>query len=301
MLAFDVRHQFILSKTLLQTFHSGGSGLTHSADEKITSLQNRIVERSKDLYNYTAGSVTQNQFVNLVFFIGFLYCLFQVFKNGEKQQRQLTAITLLALLIPFFFFLMLRYAVWSYYWIGNSPLYTLLFCFIIGTGLTQRDKGKSALNTYKPAVTFLLILFLLVIYNPLKSLSLWKSGEVQESSQVLKTQLRVVDAIYTDAKGKQFSAYVLTPPVYDYVYRYLFWWQGQGRPVGIKQDTKQQITYLIIEPNFSDPTGAYFRKNVIHTNNNPVKILYFPGNVAIQKIITFPKEQLVDPNYFPQL
>ncbi len=293
-LVFDLRHSFLISSTLTKTMVEGGENLSHLSNEKQKNLFERISLRINDLYTYSIQSITPNKYVNLLFFGGLLFGIYYMIKHKYAEGIKFITLCIFSLILPFFLFLNLKYAVWGYYWIGNPPLYTLLLSYVLGFVITKYDR-------YQASLTYAIIIILVILYNPFMYIPIWQKGEINQGAVSLTTQLNIVDTIYADAKGENFSAYVLTPPVYDYVYRYLFWYRGQQLHLNTKKDEKQKLTYYIIEPQPSDKDGSFFKKRTIRTINKPTNIFKFPGEINVEKIYTSPSEEPVDPNYFPRL
>lgn len=293
-LAFDLRHNFLISTTLTKTLVEGGENLSHSTSEKQKSLSERISLRLDDLYNYSIQSITPNKYINLLFLGSLLFGLYYMIKHKYVDGLKFVTLCIFSIVLPFFVFLNLKYAVWGYYWIGNPPLYALLLSYILGFVIIKY-------NHYQAYFTYAVIILLAILLNPFRYIAPWQNGEINQGADNLSTQLNIVNTIYADAKGNNFSAYVLTPPVYDYVYRYLFWYRGQQLGLNTKKDEKQKLTYYIIESQLSDRNGAFFKKNTIRTINKPTNIFKFPGGISVEKIYTSPGEKRVDPNYFPRL
>lgn len=293
-LAFDLRHNFLISSTLTKTVIGGGANLSHSSNEKQKNLSEKVSLRINDLYTYSIQSVTPNKYINLIFSAIMLFGLYYIIKHKYIDEIKFITLCIFSLILPFFLLLNLKYAVWGYYWIGNPPLYTLLLSYILGFVIKKYTR-------YQAGLTYAIIIILVILSNPFMYIPIWQKGEINQGTINLATQLNIVDTIYADAKGANFSAYVLTPPVYDYVYRYLFWYRGQQLHLNTKKDEKQKLTYYIIEPQPSDKDGSFFKKRTIRTINKPSNIFKFPGEINVEKIYTSPGEEPVDPNYFPQL
>lgn len=293
-LIFDARHQFLISKSLITTFQTGGNNLSHLTDEMPNNLSKRLQLRSNDLIQFSVNSVSENKLVNCGLFALFLISVTTFLKKKDNREKRL--IVLLAtcgILSSFFVFLLLRYTVWGYYWIGNPSLYAMLLAFSIGY-LIEKSNQKALLVA--------LISVMLFVYKPWSSLSHWQKGELNPGAQTLSTQLQVVDTIYKDASGKSFSAYEQTPPVYDYVYRYLFWWKGSQQYHFIPTNEKQKLVYIIMEGVPEDIHASYFKNHTIHLTGQAVKTFMFGSTFpVIEKFITNSHEEPVDPNFFPQL
>ncbi len=293
-LAFDLRHHFLVSSALLKTFTQGGANISHDSNQKPKEISERIALRFNDLYTYSIQSVTPNKYINSLFFLLALAGLYYLIKRRDAKELEFVALCVTSLLMPFFIFLNLKYAVWGYYWIGNPPLYVFLISYIFGLVLVRFIRKRI------PFI-FLLIIILILVFNPFRYISLWQKGVLEQGSDNFSTQLHIVNAIYADAKKNNFSAYVLTPPVYDYVYRYLFWWRGKQLHLETKRDVKQKLIYFIREPKFSQKDGVFFKEHTIKTKSPPVKIIRFPGGIIVEKIFISSQENPVDQNYFPPL
>lgn len=292
-LMFDLRHQFLITKSVITTISTGGGNLSHKEGEVANSLAKRFRLRTGDLYQYTSGSISKNEVLNFILFLVFIAGSAVIIKTKKQQEKTILLLSLVVLISPFIFFLALKYNVWAYYWIGSSPLYVMLLSFIIGY----------VFQTYRKHVLFtVLAILLLIIYHPWSVLPYWQKGELSENPQTLSTQLRVVKTIYKDAGGEQFSVYEQTPPVYDYVYRYLLWWQGSRVYNYIPKDEKQKNVYVVLEGVNTDPNAKYFIKKTLHLSTEPVKEFNFGARFPkVLKFHTSQNEVRVDPNFFPQL
>lgn len=288
-LLFDLRHHFLITNSIATTIKTGGANLSHKEGDAPNSASNRIKFRLGDLYQYTGGSVTENKELNLLFFALFLTSIFLL----RKKEQKTMILSLAVLISPFIVFLLLKYNVWAYYWIGSSPFYAIFFAFTI---------GKVLKNYNKQQLLIILSLTLFIFYHPWTSLSYWKDGVLKDSPQVLSTQLKVIKTIYKDAKGEEFSVYEQTPPVYDYVYRYLLWWQGSKVYHYVPKNEKQKNVYVVLEGVSSDPDAKYFVRKTLNITAGSVKEFSF--GVRFPKVLKFNpslNEKPVDPNFFPQI
>lgn len=291
---FDLRHNFIISKAVVNTVANAGNNLSHKADELQTPLGKRISLRFSEMVQYSIGSMTTNSLVNYGLFLALLLSIYFMIKSKNRQNMILVTLSASVILSMFLVLLLLKYSVWSHYWTNNAPLYAMLLSFGIGYLI-----GK-----YRQRFLFGCIFILLfIVYQPWHALSFWGKGELNPGPQVLSTQLDVVKTIYNNAGNKKFSAYVQTPPVYDYVYRYLFWWQGSKKYQYIPTDQKQEIVYVILEGVPQDIDASYFKQHTLHLTTRPVQMFTFGDSFPrVEKFIIDPSsEQPVDPNFFPQL
>lgn len=292
MLLFNIRHNFLMFNANFKSLLSGGATVTDSASQQLLSLLVRINVRGHDLFLYTVQSLTKNSLINIALFILLLFGIFQIINKRQRKERFFILLCGITLLAPLIIFPVLNYPIWNYFWIGSAGLYTFCVAFVLGYLLKKRETLQK--------VGYILLFIFLLFLIPYEKLFQWSRGAPTLGVQALSLQLDVVNTIYRDAGNKPFSVYVQTPPIYDYAYRYLFWWQGNIHHYQLPNDQKQPLTYFILETTPTKPDGTYFKHNVIKTRNMPVQTFRFPG-VTVEKILTASDEASVDSNYFPPL
>lgn len=292
-LFFDMRHDFMMTKVIIKTLETGGANITHGPGEIENSLVTRLSLRFADLIAFTIQSVTKNTLVNYGLFFCLIGGVFIMMKELRKKQEVLLILTITVLISPFFVLLLFKYSVWANYWTGTAAMYGMFLAFVIGYLVEKYRKHWYAI---------VLILFLLVIAKPWSILPIWYKGELEPGAQTLPTQLAVVKTIYADAASQKFSVYQHTPPVYDYIYRYLFSWQGMKNYNYVPTNEKQPLVYVILEGVRSDPQGTFFKDHTLHLTSQPVKVIRFENDSpVVEKFETKVTDDPVDPNLFPQL
>ena len=171
-------------------------------------------------------------------------------------------------------FLVYPYVAWSYYWIGLQTAYYFFLAVAFGAFL-QLKEGK---------LPKLVIISVLVIWGAytLASPSLYvEKGEGGPTTY--KNEITAIDWIYQDAGGEPFGVFVYTPPVYDYAYQYLFWWRGGKRYGYLPNKSKENLFYLIIEPDPERPWGPKGWKETVIKTGEVVKKVILPGEITIEK------------------
>ncbi len=286
---FDLRHDFIISKVVVNTILSGGNNLSHKEGELPVSLQKRISLRFSEMVQYSVTSATNNPIVSYGLFAGLLLSIVVLIKSKSKQNIAVVALSVSVILSMFLVLLLLKYSVWGHYWTGSAPMYAMLLSFGIGY----------LIGRYRQRFLFgVLGLVLLLVVHPWSVMLYWDKGDLTPGPQVLSTQLKVVEAIYRDAGKQKFSVYEQTPPVYDYVYRYLFWWQGSKVYSYIPQDAKQKLVYVVLENVPEDPQATYFKEHTLHLATQPMnKFQLSSAYPMVEKFITKDNEKPVDPNF----
>jgi hypothetical protein len=277
---FDIRHHFLILGSLIKTLVSGGATITHQSNP--VPFLMRVPARVSDLFTYTINAVTPFLLINVILFLGGVYG----FIKSYKTQKLFFLLCSLILLMPLLIFLTLKYEVWSYYWIGSAPFYSLFLSYLLAKVIQKKELYMG------------LLLVLFVLTNPLPDIITHFLYYVNPGSSNLATQLSIVNSVYKDEK-EPFSVYVDTPPVYDYVYRYLFWYEGYRKYKVFPNDLKQKLVYVIVDDNTTDVTGRYFITQVVKTPYKPMKSIQFPGNVFLIKLVTSPNEQPFNSNYLP--
>lgn len=258
---FELRHNFLQTKTVLNLFTGGETSLTPASG----GLAWRFFDRLKIFKGILIGSVGQDSLLTAIFLlivVSFLILRLFSLKPKETEKYYFTFISLIALLVVFIGFTIYPYALWSWY-LGSVDALVLT---IIGLGLFFVYKQG---RYYKLLSFGLLIVFLFLHISkyfpwPLKQ-------EFNPDPANLKTRLKIVDLIYQDSKEKGMNIFTFAPYVYDYPYQYLIWWRAKSKynylpeeyfylpnqPKYVVAKTeadqlipskKAQCTYLIIEP-----------------------------------------------------
>ncbi|MDE2590765.1 MAG: hypothetical protein KGL95_14010, partial [Patescibacteria group bacterium] len=288
---FDLRHHFLITSSLWHAFSSGGNSISHGNIAPIPISQ-RIILRGMDLFKYSIDSLTPWTVINLLLT---LTAGFGVYKLRNKQNNLLFILSFIVVVSPFFIFLLMKYYVWEHYWTGNAPFFAIVVSFALGKLLAIYSSRKTTLAFLGGSI------LLISAYVPWSILLLWKQGVLQPGEQVFSTQSKVVATVYAAAGKRPFSVYEETPPVYDFVYRYLFWWKGYTTYHRYSRNDKQPITFIIRETTPSDPDGIFFKAHVVHIQDAPVKTITFPGGPVLEEYERISPEPAVDPNYFPQI
>ena len=288
-LLFDLRHNFLITRSLLGAFTSGGASVTHKNSEVVLPIVSRFDLRFHDLINYTINSLTPNIWINLFIFIVSVSALIILIKQNKIDK--FIFLVIISIITPVFLFPLLRFEVWSYYWIGTSPLFAIGVSYLIG----KLDK----LNQVALYPIGLICLVGILLFNPISSIKNWSRGNLPDIQTNLNTEMKIVNAVKNDAGTNPYSVYVSTPPVYDYVYRYLFWRESYLGNKNFPNDLKQKEVYVILEINQSgNYEDNYFLTKVVHTKQRPEEILNTPY-VKVLKIQTLPSEPPFDSSFIP--
>lgn len=269
---FDLRHNFLMTRSVLGFLSGQERGLG-----VVVPFPDRFFHRLNELKWNTINSVSQNDlFVHLFFLIVIIYIVFLLVRR-EKEELKTAGALILTPLVFFVSFLVYPYIAWSHYWIGLQTAYLILVAFILGK--------IAGLKLGKIFVTFLLtVWFLTTIASPNLYVKKDEGGPT-----TYKNEVRVIDYLYQDAKGKKFAVFVYTPPIYNYAYQYLFWWRSQKYgylpTVTHKPEEKDKdgLFYLIIEPDPERPWGPDGWKKTVIATGKVVWERTLPGDIILER------------------
>jgi 4-amino-4-deoxy-L-arabinose transferase-like glycosyltransferase len=266
-IVFDLRHQFLISSHFLYT-------LTHGIPQThYTPFLSRI-SMLKDLFwGIWLNTLTNNiVWVGVLLLIATIFLLLFSFKKANKLEKNFIILCLTILLTFFVYFSTNSTDIFSHYLIG-IPL-VLLFIFALVLSQTAHIGGG------KIIVTVLLMTVLCIYLSPRQISKSFDYSFVGDDS-VYKNALAVVNYVYQQADGRQFTTEVFTPNGINYTYRYLFLWDGAKKhylPIN-----KAKLVYFIVEP---DTQYDNYRQRIWldeHKNDGRiVKTKMFPSGVIVQ-------------------
>jgi hypothetical protein len=290
-LIFDLRHHFIITNSLLGFI----KGTNNSLYGESLPISVRVIERWRTLVG---------DFFEMALFVRPLY--FQVatlalivfglarlaIDRAEKKAWDLVKISLTILVCFYGGFIFYGGAIWSWYRAGLPIVFVMLLTLSLSAIWKTKLYGKIIVVIFIIVCTFQNV--------PFSEINKAWKGQVGGGA-TLKTQKEIVDYIYQSSNGESFSYYVYTPPVYDYIWQYDFWWYGQKKyrrlpqnwqnsiaPLNIgttspRPTANQGLFFLIIEPDTDRPWAP---NGWIETYIKVGKLLSqktFPGNVMVQK------------------
>lgn len=278
---FDLRHDFLISKGILKIF-SGSNSLygDHSP------LPLRFLERA---WSFGDDFLTMIILVRDWLIVS-LTLILSVWGWRRQKNKELLKILLVILGVFYVGFSFYPGPFWAWYRAGLPIVYALLVAVPLGT-LWEKVRFTRLII---PVI--LLIIFTRAFGINTKT----DTGDVA----MVKTQTAVLDYVYQSADGRPFYYFAYTPPVYDYLWQYDFWWYGQRKygylPVnfqlsipllGIGQQATlpkgdEGLFFLIVEPNRDTPGEPMeWRVNRVKVGKI-LEIKNFPGDVVVEKRTT---------------
>lgn len=299
---FELRHQFISTKTLLSEF-GGESALL---GQKL-NLAERFFDRRERFYGLIHDiSHLPSNYLYPLFFLGLLLLGFFLFR--KKVTRPLldffvTNVAFLAFAFIFYAFFPLPLKNW--YLLGLSvPL-----VFIYAACLTEFFSGGLLGRT----IVSLLILATFFFTSTAQAEYLMKVRTIpSDDPSNLANQLTVLDWVYRRADGQAFFAYNYVPSIYDYSWNYLYWWYGAkkyayqpaevaylpGKPAYIENNRfylnrakpagPDAPIFLIIEVDRENPDRQLAWRGDF-SKYCPAEKIAFPFGLIAEKLITCPK------------
>jgi 4-amino-4-deoxy-L-arabinose transferase-like glycosyltransferase len=272
---FELRHNFLMTRSVLDTFLGQNHGLFVKGENK--GYLDLVLSHLQTFYNnFNSAFVKLNYFnflqvLFLLIFVGvsIFYKKIKFFSQKEKIFISLVFKSiLLVFILSFFYPFPIRY----WFLTGFQGFY-IVFIGLILSKFIDKSLGK----------ILLIILLILVSFQTLERIKEIYSSKDQGGVSKIKGKLEALDYIYKDANGKKFGLKIFTPPVYTYAYDYLLWWYGERKYNYLPYQEKKGITYLLIEP---DPNQQWSYKGWLETvikNGTILKTVDLPSGFIIQK------------------
>ena len=160
----------------------------------------------------------------------------------EKDQKIRGFVSFLFLLFPthFLVFLFFRNAVWVYYLIALNITYILLFSYSVASSFRKNDL---VLKIFYLGFLFFIIIKALPMLVGVFAYDYKDYGGAAK----IKGKTDAIDFIFNDAKGKKFSLFIFSPPIYTYPYDYILWWHAKDKFGYMPDNVKTGTFYLLIE------------------------------------------------------
>lgn len=203
-LLFELRHQFLQTKTLLNALlHYGGV-------VNISGLSKPEIVHS---FFATAAQLLQLPFVLasmvLIYLVIFYSYTYRLRKDKERKQ-EIKLLTLLGSIVfgIGYIYLTARNPVWSYHFIGVE----IFFLLFLGVLINRQKLSKIALAIW--------ILFLLVraLFSTITSFN--KPHPLIAGTLIAEEA--IVNKINQESRGREYTVFAYSPSIYTFEYAYLF-------------------------------------------------------------------------------
>lgn len=231
--AFDIRHQGLMSQAVIRHFTSSSEG---SFSVSPSAVLSRL-----DLYFKSFSNIlVPGHFLPTLAVIGLLVPLLFT----PLRRRLVVPLFLLVLpLLVLLFYNGNQGNFYSYYLIGLFPLFSILVACVLTYYLNHR---------YLFFIPAAIVLAFLV--SNITLLHNFLSAGVDGPEHIsLGNQIQALDWIYQDAAGRPFSVDIYVPPIIPYSYDYLFVWYGQKQYHYRPSVNSEPLLYTLYEVNPQDP------------------------------------------------
>ncbi len=277
-LLFDLRHQFLMTKSVLNMFKGDGVGLL--AGKESFNFPTLITNHFIELFNNYKSSFPSEKPFSL-FALIMLFISIPIFLLTRKDPKLKKEKTFFSFYLKFLVLFILATSLYLFpirYWFltGFQSLHLMVTAIII-----------SVLIKYKVGKFIAVILAIPIIFYLVIRLNILYFGPVDNGGTAkIKGKIEAIDYIYKDAKGEKFGLLIFTPPVSTDPYDYIILWRADKKYKYIPYKEKKGTFYLLIEPDLGQPwTYKGWLETVVKTGRIE-KTVEMPSGFIIQKRIS---------------
>lgn len=288
---FDVRHDFLMTRSLLMLFTSG------KREEGYMEYPERFVSHVQSLRSVYESVLINRSFlleiVLIVIVIAFVALAMKQKLYKKKEGKELVYLALFPLII-FTLYLFYAYPVFPEYVFGLTIPVALALTVII-KNLWSNSIGK--------ALAILFFSITLITAGQMIYKNYFTPYTMDMTSGSYQNQKKVTEWIYNDSKAQSFGYFVYTPSTYTYTMDYLLWWESKLQGKAKPESNKLPITYLILYPTLANDLGAhaFWKKTKVRTEGKVLQRKVFEGDIVVEKLAIDPKEPPADPTYNQEL
>lgn len=274
---FDLRHDFLMSKSVLKVFGGSNQGLfANKENQGYLSLIVSHLYVLKDNFMSSFIQIGIYQLFPLTLLVVSIISVFlgkgkkKYFTENEKIILRLLVgipapIILLALIYPF--------PVRSWFLTGFQSFYLLIFGILL-----------SKLFHFKVGKIVLALLLCIVIIHSIYKLDLLYIHPPNDGGlSKIKGKVAAIDYIYKDAKGKKFGLLIFNPPVLTDAYDYLIWWHGNRKYNYLPHQEKKGLVYLLMEPDSGKPWSYKGWLETVIITGKVLATKELPSGLIVQK------------------
>ncbi|MDQ3098775.1 MAG: hypothetical protein M3Q44_03445 [bacterium] len=298
---FDLRHQFLLSQSLMKLLSGTVQGPEYAKKYEILSY--RLVDRLDwlwrsfriILWDYDSR-LLQGILIGAFLLAGFyIYSHWRLAGTISRQAKEI-GYFLIFLVILMAMYVIYKGELHAHYVQSLSALTIILFAWCLAI-LTLRRAGMLLVASFLFVELYGGLHYIQATYIPMKPY-------LTDSNGSYKNLVRLADWIYMDAPKEDFGYFVYDPPVVTYGMDYIMSWRGKTTYSRVAKNEKLPITYLIMN---QPPTGdlnahTFWIDTVLHTPASTILAeKEFVGKTIVHKIRPAQNEAPVDPNYFINL
>jgi hypothetical protein len=295
---FDLRHQFLMTKSFIRLFGSPLKPLP--GYEQYTSITFRFFDRLFGLRDSLAAPLFSNFFLTyalllITFALPILFLIANLLKRKFSLDKEYLFI-LLSPIIIFGLYVFYPLPLWAHYLLPVTVFIAMLLAYSIKTVYSKNIYGKVLVCVF-------LILLVIPAAQSIGAQYLNNAKYSSDSDGSYRNQLAVASWVVKDMNGKASGYFVYSPGILTYNMDYLIWWVSKQVRETVPANEKLQTTYLILYPHLEHDDNAYnyWKKNTLHTNGKVLLTKTFAGGIIVEKLSIGQEEPAVDPNYFQNL
>jgi len=255
---FELKHQFLMTRTLLSSFTGklpGGSELP---------FLERLPQRLEVLGQMWIDTVSlSNWWVGGVLAVLVIATILRYFPKLSQVKQKLVIVLSITLVTFYVGLLFFSHDIWSHYFVGLPVVFILL----LGLGI---DALLSSLPRFRTLLLSGVVLLIIANFNPLKVIGEMTKPLWIGDASVYRNQLVAIDYVYQEASGRPFKYLVYTPPIYDYPYQYLFIWYGEKEYQYVPDQNENKLFFVILEP---DPEYPFRLTDWLEERKNDGRIV----------------------------
>lgn len=245
---FDIKHQFIMSKSLVN-FLTEGSGLDFNFAERVQII-------SESFFNTISATFMNHKIFSLII-LGLFGSV--VLRRWRQLKTDLVVLVCLSIIfIPFLGYLILPVTVNAWH-LGAE-----MVAIVLLTGFLCKEVWQVSLfgKIISPVLVMVLIFYAL---SNIVNFFVNDFGKINNDPSLYKNEIAAIDFVYKYADSKNFKVYTYIPSIIDYPYQYLIWWHGLKKYGYLPQDyaySPNKPQYISNKDKFSEtPKDLSKREN----------------------------------------
>lgn len=256
---FELRHDFIMSKTFLREV-SGGSQIL---GEKLSFVDAQL-SHFKSFVEFTGGIFEIPSILSSALIVAAVLFLLFNFKKLSPIAREYFLSSVLFTVFAIIFYSWYLHPLKGWYLLGLRIPYIFIVALFLSELFKLKNFSFKILVTILIAYSFINTIFVQSNFIPDDYNS--RSGDKSN----LRNEMEAIDWVYQKAGGQGFKAYNYIPSVYDYPYQYLYWWHGTKK-YGYQPET---LTYLDNVPEYIKENNKFFTKRKPLTDEPLIFLIY---------------------------
>lgn len=241
--AFDLRHDFLMSRSVIALIKGENRGLSVNGEKNERKLLN--LHKDHFIINFKSSFLSSGYFVYFPHVIAVLSAVLFIGRRRDFSKKEVLFVETILTIVFTIFLISLFYPFPMRYWFFTGfQMFYLLPAGLILSKLLNFSLGRLTIAVFILSI----VPFLL---NRINHLYIKYPNDNNYSK--IRAIKSAVDYVYKDAKGERFGLLVFTPPVYTFSYDYVIWWYGGNKYNYIPHQEKKGTFYLLMEPDPNKP------------------------------------------------